>query len=74
MGTFILLLTCLVYTPALKSDFIWDDDKFLTNNQLIKASDGLYRFWCTTEAPDYFLLTSTTLWLEWRMWGMNASG
>ena len=70
----ILILTLLVYIPAITAGFIWDDDKFLTENPLIKASNGLYRFWFTTEAPDYFPLTSTSLWIEWRLWGMNASG
>ncbi|MFO7984572.1 MAG: tetratricopeptide repeat protein [Desulfatiglandaceae bacterium] len=73
-----VLLVCLlvvtIYIPAIKGDFIWDDDAFLTENPLIKASDGLYRFWFSTEAPDYFPLTSTTLWLEWRLWGKNATG
>lgn len=70
----ILVLTLLIYIPAITAGFIWDDDKFLTENPLIKASNGLYRFWFTTEAPDYFPLTSTSLWIEWRLWGMNASG
>jgi tetratricopeptide (TPR) repeat protein len=70
----ILLLVFIAYLPVLKAGFIWDDDDFLTNNALIKASDGLYRFWFTTEPPDYFPLTSTMLWIEWRVWGGNAMG
>ncbi len=70
----IILLTLLVYIPAMRAGFVWDDDLFLTQNPLIKASDGLYRFWFTTEPPDYFPLVSTSLWLEWRLWGMNATG
>jgi tetratricopeptide (TPR) repeat protein len=70
----IVLITLLVYTPAMRAGFVWDDDLFLTENPLIKADDGLYRFWLTTEPPDYFPLVSTSLWLEWRLWGMNATG
>jgi len=67
-------LTLLAYWPALHGGFVWDDDHFLTKNPLIRASDGLRRFWCTTEAPDYWPVTSTSLWLEWRCWGMHAVG
>jgi hypothetical protein len=64
----------LVYQPVWHAGFIWDDDTFLFNNSLIKQSNGLYQFWFTTNAPDFFPLTSTTLWLEWRFWGMNPLG
>jgi tetratricopeptide (TPR) repeat protein len=70
----IVLITLVVYFPAMRAGFVWDDDLFLTENPLIKADDGLYRFWFTTEPPDYFPLVSTSLWLEWRLWGMNAKG
>jgi Flp pilus assembly protein TadD len=60
--------------PICRAGFIWDDDSFLVNNQLIHRSDGLLRFWFSTDPPDYFPLTSTTLWLEWRLWGMSAFG
>ncbi|MCF8082919.1 MAG: tetratricopeptide repeat protein [Deltaproteobacteria bacterium] len=73
-GALICLLVGIIYIPAINGDFIWDDDAFLTENPLIKAPDGLSRFWFSTEAPDYFPLTSTTLWLEWRLWGENATG
>src|ERR1035438_4852059 len=67
-------LTVLAYVPALAGGFIWDDDTFLTRSPFIKAADGLRRLWLTTQAPDYWPLTSTTLWVEWRIWGMRAGG
>jgi tetratricopeptide (TPR) repeat protein len=73
-GIAIILITLLAYIPAMRAGFVWDDDAFLTENELIHAEDGLYRFWFTTEPPDYFPLVSTMLWLEWRLWGMNATG
>jgi protein O-mannosyl-transferase len=75
LGTLVLAgLTLLAYAPALHGGFIWDDDNFLTQNPLIRAADGLRRLWLTTQADDYWPLTSTTMWVEWRLWGMNAAG
>ena len=70
----VVLLTLVAYAPAMQAGFIWDDNLFLTENPLIKAKDGLYRFWFTTEPPDYFPLVSTSFWLEWRLWGKNPTG
>ncbi len=70
----IVLAAFLAYLPYLKGGFILDDDKLLTDNGLIKAADGLYRFWCTTDAQDYWPVSNTTLWLEWRLWEMNPTG
>ena len=73
-GLGIVALTLLVYVPAARSGFLWDDDAFLTDNPLIRAPDGLRRIWVSTEPPDYFPLTSTMLWVEWRLWGTSAAG
>ena len=73
-GVLLVLITLIAYLPALRAGFVWDDDTFLTQNPLIKAADGLRRFWLTTEATDYWPVTSTTLWVEWRLWGMQAAG
>ncbi len=70
----LVALTLLAYLPAMRGGFIWNDDTFLTGNPLIKSWDGLRRFWFTADPPDYFPLTSTSLWLEWRLWGMNPAG
>lgn len=67
-------LTLLAYIPALQSGFIWDDNNFVWDNKILHSPDALYRFWFTTDPPDYFPLTSSMLWCEWQLWGMNASG
>ena len=73
-GFLLVALVLAAYWPAVHGGFILDDDVFLTRNPLIHAADGLRRFWCTTQAADYWPLTSTSLWLEWRLWGMNPTG
>lgn len=70
----ILVLIIAAYSSVFTAGFIWDDDTFLYENKLILSSDGISRFWFSTEAPDYFPLTSTMLWIEWRIFGMSASG
>ena len=64
----------LAYWPALTGGFLWDDDTLVTDSTLVKAADGLYRMWFTTEPLDYWPLTNTSFWLEWRLWGMRSSG
>ena len=73
----VLVLTCatlIAYWPALSAGFIWDDDVMLTSNPLVKADDGLYRMWFTFESVDYWPVTGSSFWLEWRLWGMRALG
>ena len=69
----IMLLVFVADFPSLHGGFVWDDTTLITENRLIAANDGLYRFWFTTEAEDYWPLTSTAWWLEWRAWGDNAT-
>lgn len=71
----LILLPLGCYIPAMRGGFIWDDNHMVFNNALIRQGlEGLYAFWFTRENFDYFPLTSTTLWLEWRLWGFNAPG
>jgi tetratricopeptide (TPR) repeat protein len=70
----IVLLTIVVYLPAFRDGFIIDDDTLILHNRLMTVPDGLYRIWCTTEPVDYWPLTSTTWWVEWRLWGSNPEG
>jgi hypothetical protein len=74
MALVLVIVTFAAYQPTWRAGFIWDDDNLVVQNPLIRMSDGLHRFWFTTQAPDYWPLTSTTWWLEWRLWGKNPLG
>ena len=75
VGAILIVCAALIaFGPAIKAGFIWDDNDMLTENHLIKAADGLRRIWFSTEFVDYFPLTMSSLWFEWRLWGMNATG
>jgi tetratricopeptide (TPR) repeat protein len=66
--------TLVAYLPVWHAGLIWDDASFAIDNPLIHRADGLYRFWFTTQPVDYYPVTSTMLWVEWRLWGANPMG
>jgi tetratricopeptide (TPR) repeat protein len=70
----IVLLTSVAYLPAMDGRFIWDDESLLANNVIVQAPDGLYRIWLTSEAIDYWPVTNTSFWAEWRLWGSDTRG
>jgi tetratricopeptide (TPR) repeat protein len=74
LAAVIVLATLIVYLPAMNAGFVWDDDIYVTESPLIAAKDGLYRLWFTTQHEAYYPLSSSTLWFEWRLWGMDARG
>jgi tetratricopeptide (TPR) repeat protein len=68
-------LTILAYRPVWNAGFIWDDDRYVTNNPLLAAPDGLRRIWFSLDAPSqYFPLTYTVLRIERSLWGLNPAG
>lgn len=58
----------------MRAGFIWDDDVLLTDNPLVHAPDGWWRLWVTGQMPQYFPITWTSFWLEWRLWGKHPTG
>ncbi len=70
----IVAVVICAYVPALRAGFVWDDDSILTANPIIHYSNGLYRIWQPGFGVDYWPLTSTSFWLEWRLWGLNPLG
>jgi len=75
LGVLLALATILAYLPVWRAGFIWDDISLLiVDNPLIKAANGLYQFWFTTGALDYYPMTNSVWWLEWRLWGNHPLG
>ena len=64
----------LVYLPAMRGGFIWDDDILVTENPAVKTLNGLFAIWFGNWQGDYIPLTLTTFWAEWHLWGMHAAG
>jgi tetratricopeptide (TPR) repeat protein len=74
LGLILVTATIIAYLPVWHAGFIWDDRTFVVDNPLIHRADGLYRLWFTTQPEDYYPVTYTMWWLEWRVWGANPVG
>lgn len=74
-GAGLVVLAVLAYVPALTGGFIWDDNFYVTANPTLRSWDGLARIWFDPGAtPQYYPLTFTTFWLEYRLWGLAPLG
>ena len=68
-------LVLAAYLPVLSAGFIWDDDRHVTANPVLKDTRGLAAAWATLDAtPQYYPLTHTTFWLEHALWGLDPRG
>ena len=68
-------LTIFAYRPAWNGGFVWDDDVYITNNELLTAPDGLRRIWFSLDSPSqYFPLVYSTFRIEHALWRLNPTG
>jgi protein O-mannosyl-transferase len=75
LGALLFGSTCLVYLPALRCGFIWDDDAYVVNNQSVQTRGGLTKIWFDRRANlQYYPLVYSTFWLEYRLWGLSPGG
>lgn len=76
IGIIILLLTCLLYTPALKNDFVWDDVTYITENTMICSLSiySLYEMLSSFQASNWHPLTWLSLAIDHAFWGLDPFG
>jgi len=68
-------VTILAYRPAWHGGFLWDDDDYIINNELLTASHGWQRIWFSLDSPSqYFPLTYSTFRVEHALWGLHTTG
>ncbi len=73
IGAVLVLAAIIVQWPALPGTFIWDDYVMLPLNPQLRGPSGLWYFWTSTSQPDYWPVSYSTHWLEWRLWGTWVS-
>lgn len=73
IGAALLLgATLTAYIPALRGGYVWDDDLLVTENFNLRTPAGLVATWTDPRAnTDYYPLTHTSWWLEYRLFGLN---
>jgi tetratricopeptide (TPR) repeat protein len=71
----LFLMVLLAYSSAMRGDFVWDDDKYITANPALRDVDGLHTIWFEMPVQtQYYPLTLTTFWIEWHIWHDNPLG
>jgi protein O-mannosyl-transferase len=71
----LVAVTILAYRPAWHGGFLWDDDDYIVNNELLTAPGGWQRIWFSLDSPSqYFPFTYSTFRIEHALWGLNTTG
>jgi tetratricopeptide (TPR) repeat protein len=70
----LVCVTFIVYFPAIRGGFVWDDDAHVTKPEL-RSLHGLWRIWFEVGVTQqYYPLVHSVFWLEHRLWGDNPFG
>ena len=75
LAVLLVAMTVVAYAPALQAGFVWDDDYYVTENELLHAPDGLRRIWLSMDSPSqYFPAVYTSFRVEHSFWGLDPFG
>jgi tetratricopeptide (TPR) repeat protein len=73
-ATALAAMVLIAYAPAVGAGFIWDDEAYVTANRTLRSVDGLRQIWFEpVSIPQYYPLVHTAFWIEYHLWGPNAS-
>jgi hypothetical protein len=71
----LVVVLFLVYRPALRGAFVWDDLDFVVDTSWFDAPDGLRQIWLDpSSTSQYYPLTYSSHWLENRVFGRETTG
>ena len=81
----IIIATFIAYLPALSAGYIWDDDDYVTENELLVGMEGLHYIWLPEpieieekrpprRTAQYYPVVFTTFWVEYQLWGLDPFG
>jgi hypothetical protein len=75
MAVLLMVTTFLVYFPALRGDFLWDDDAYISQNGALTSAQGLHDIWFKPgSVQQYYPVTFTVFWIARHLWGLNPLG
>ncbi len=75
LGLVIAATTTVAYLPAMRGDFIWDDDTHISANKTLAQPDAVRLIWSKPGATcQYYPLTFTAFWAGYRLWGLDPTG
>ncbi|HUI28493.1 MAG TPA: O-GlcNAc transferase, partial [Candidatus Kryptonia bacterium] len=71
----LIVVTVVAYAPALHGQFLWDDDRYVSQNSTLRSLAGLSDIWLAPrESPQYYPLVFTAFWFEHQLWGPAPFG
>ncbi|MBI1784809.1 glycosyltransferase family 39 protein, partial [Candidatus Sumerlaeota bacterium] len=69
----IVVCTVVALSPLMQAVFVWDDDRYITNNTTLHTLDGFEKIWTRPSSmPDPYPLVMTAFWAMYQIWSDNA--
>jgi tetratricopeptide (TPR) repeat protein len=71
----LVAIALAAYWPAAQCGYIWDDDRYVVENDALRSAEGLRDIWFDVRTnPQYYPLVHTSYWLEYHLWGVSPAG
>jgi protein O-mannosyl-transferase len=64
----------LLYSPALRGPFFWDDEELVYQNPDVVTRGGIVHVWYNTRASEYTPVATASYWFEWGWWQGRTVG
>jgi len=75
LAAILVVVTAVAYMPAMRAGFIWDDDRYVTNNPGVQSLENLQKVWFKPGLTvQYYPLVFTSFWAEYQLWGLQPFG